>query len=99
MDLCTYVSVVVQVSTQVYTRDPRISAIFIPAWGSIGGSSTCSCDQITGVHQVYMSLYLVQSVREDNIRVKRRMVREDHGCINFAFVFACVVGKNPKTLN
>ena len=26
------------------------------------------------------------------------MAHKDHGRINFAFVFACLVGKNPNTL-
>ena len=31
--------------------------------------------------------------------VKRRKTRKDRGRICIAFVFACVVGKNPKTPN
>ena len=33
----------------------------------------------------------------DKTRVQLRTARKDRGRIGFAFVFACVVGKNPKT--
>ena len=31
--------------------------------------------------------------------VKCHMARKDHGCICFVFIFACMVGKNPKNSN
>ena len=36
-------------------------------------------------------------MREDNICVKRCMTHKYCGQVCFAFVFACIVGKNQKT--
>ena len=57
--------------------------------------------KITAVCQVRNAyhLHLLRSEREDKTRVKHRTARKDRGCIGFAFAFACVVGKNPKTPN
>ena len=41
-------------------------------------------------------LHVLQSEHEDK-RVKRCVAHEDRERICFAFAFACVVGKNPKT--
>ena len=42
-------------------------------------------------------MYLLQSKHEGKTQVKCRTVCKDCGGIYFAFVFACVVGKNLKT--
>ena len=42
---------------------------------------------------------ILQSEREDKYALKHRTVRKDHGRIFFAFIFACVVGKNLNTPN
>ena len=39
------------------------------------------------------------SESDNKTRVKRHMAQEDCECICLAFVFAYVVGKNPKTPN
>ena len=44
-----------------------------------------------------MSRHLPQSEHEDKTCVIRRMVHEDCVPIGFVLVFACMVGKNPKT--
>ena len=44
-----------------------------------------------------VSLHLLRSEREDKICVKHCMARKDRRRIDFMFVFAYVVGKNPKT--
>ena len=44
-----------------------------------------------------MPLHLLRCEREDKTGVKRSMACEDRGRIGFAFVFACMVGKNQKT--
>ena len=53
--------------------------------------------KITAVRQVRMSLHLPRSKHEDKTCVKRYMADEDREHIGFAFVFACAVGKTPKT--
>ena len=48
--------------------------------------------------QVRVLPHVLQYEREDNLtRVKRCTARDDRGRICFAFTFACVVDKNPKT--
>ena len=65
-----------------------------PGMGLKLGIFGFSRTKITAVRQVHMSLHLLQSKREDKTRVKPG---KDHGRIGVAFVFACVVCKNPKT--
>ena len=50
----------------------------------------------------YSGLYVTCIYCDLSVKIhtcKRCTVREDRGRICFAFVFACVVGKNPKTPN
>ena len=42
-------------------------------------------------------LHLLRSEREDEICVRHCMARKDRRRVDFVFVFAYVVGKNPKT--
>ena len=53
--------------------------------------------KMTTVRQVHMSRHLPRSECEDKTHVKCCMARKDRERIGFAFVFVCVVGKNPKT--
>ena len=83
---------------QIQTRDTRTCAILILAWGSIWGSSGVSHNQINhGSSGACVTLmYCGLSVKNKQAQ-KCGTVREDHERICFAFIFACVVGKNPKT--
>ena len=55
--------------------------------------------KITAVCQVRMSLHLPRSEREDKTSVICCKACEDRERIGFAFAFACLVGKNPKSLS
>ena len=87
---------------QIHKGDPRTCAILIPAWGLKWGIQVFPLIKITmvpwfvrcGCHP-----HLLHFEREDKHALKCRMACEDHGRTCFAFVFACVVGKNPDTPN
>ena len=84
-------------STQIDNVDPKTCAIFIQAWGSSWGSSGFVRNQIDrGSSGTYATCIYCGLIVKINT-LKSRTAREDRGHICFKFVFACVVGKDPKT--
>ena len=84
-----------------YTREIPEPAPFLSQHGAqIGGLRVFSVIKITMIRQVCIChLHLLWSEREDKTHIKCRTAREDGGRISFAFLFACVVSRNPKTPN
>ena len=85
-----------EIVQQIYTRDPRTCAILITAWVGLKLGVFRFFPQSEYLWFVRCIWYL-HVLRSEHEHAKHQISREDHENICFAFVFACVGVKNPKT--